>query len=138
MIVVYSRLTGLEPALALLFLMGLPGAGVNVAIGPMLLHVTPRELIGRVSAILTPAMSLAGLVSISIAGYLASTVLRDYHTTVFGIALGRIDLIYTVAGLLIVGAGIYAAASLRGLTLAPRGAAPVPVPPSEPSAAPSA
>lgn len=138
MILVYARLTVLEPALVLLFLMGLPGAGVNVAIGPMLLHVTPRELIGRVSAILNPAMSLAGLVSISIAGYLASTVLRDFHTVVGGIPLGRIDLIYTVAGLLIVGAGVYAAANLRCLTLAPREAAPPTPAPSEPSAAPSA
>jgi MFS family permease len=100
-----------------LALLGLPGAGVNIAIGPILLYVTPRELVGRVSAIFTPLSNLAALLSVALAGYLASTVLRDFHATVLGITLGPIDTIYTVAGLLIVVAGLYAAANLRDLMM---------------------
>jgi MFS family permease len=138
LILLFARLTSLAPALAVLALLGLPGAGVNVAIGPILLHVTPRELIGRVSAIFTPVNNMAALLSVALAGYLASTVLRDFHATLLGVARGPIDTIYTVAGLLIVAAGIYAARNLRDLSLvalAPPTPAPRPAEPSEPSAA---
>jgi MFS family permease len=132
LIVVFARLTGLVPVLAVLALLGLPGAGVNIAIGPILLHVTPRELVGRVSAIFTPVNNMAALLSVALAGYLASTVLRDFRATVLGLTLGPIDTIYTVAGLLIVVAGLYAARNLRALTMETP-AAPLPAPPPHPA-----
>jgi MFS family permease len=132
----FARLTGLVPALVVLAVLGLPGAGINIAIGPILLHVTPRELVGRVSAIFTPLSNLAALLSVALAGYLASTVLRDFHATLLGLTLGPIDTIYTVAGLLIVVAGLYAAVNLRALTMDAPAAPAEPIPaPSEQGAA---
>jgi hypothetical protein len=75
---------------------------------------------------------MAALLSVALAGYLASTVLRDFHATVLGLTLGPIDTIYTVAGLLIVVAGLYAARNLRALTMETP-AAPLPAPPPHPA-----
>lgn len=54
-----------------------------------------------------------------------------------GLALAPLDTIYTVAGLLTVVAGVYAAANLRGLHMATP-AAPEPAPPRAEPAEPAA
>lgn len=136
LMIVYSRLTSLAPGVALIVLIGIPNAWVNAAVGPLMLHVTPRELIGRVSSILNPVMTLMGLLSTALAGYLASTALTGFHYAVAGLTFGTYDTIYTAGGLLAVLGGIYGAWSLRGVWLeGERGAprrpstpAPVPVP----------
>jgi MFS family permease len=120
MLVAYSRMTSLLPALILLFIGGVLQALLNVAIGPMLLHVTPRELIGRVVSIIQPAATLSSLLSIAVSGYLASTLLVDFHTRLLGITLGPIDTIFTVAGLLALISGLYSLTSLGRVRLATR------------------
>src|SRR5262249_14935983 len=55
--------------------------------------------------------------SIALSGYLASAVLRGFSATVAGITFGPLDTIFGAAALLILLGGIYAALSLRGLTL---------------------
>jgi MFS family permease len=117
MMVVYSRLTSFWPAFVLLTFGGIPQAALNVAISPIVLQVTPRDLLGRVSAILTPTVSLASILSVALAGTLVSTVLRGFHRTVLGIHFGAVDTIFAVAGVLIMASGIYAMVMLRGLTL---------------------
>jgi len=116
-VLLFSRTTNVIPALVLAFLMGFTNTPINVAVMPLLLHVTPRELVGRVVAVLSPMMSAASILSIALAGYLASTVLHTFHATVFGIAFGPVDTIFTCAGLLAVIAGFYAMVSLRGIRL---------------------
>jgi MFS family permease len=117
-ILVLARMTSLAPGLALLGLAGLFVAPVNVVIGPLALHVTPREYLGRVSAVINPIQALASILSISLAGALASTVLHGFHVTLAAIAFGPIDTIFTGTGLLVLLGGFYAMGSLRGLTLA--------------------
>src|SRR5258708_37451767 len=90
---------------------------VNVAITPLVLHVTPRALVGRAVAVLEPATMLASVVSLVLAGLAVSTVLRGFHTVVLGFAFGPVDTIYTVMGLLTILAGVYAARGLRGVEL---------------------
>jgi MFS family permease len=114
LILVYARLTSFAPALALAFLIGLPTAALNVAVGPLILRNTPRAYIGRVVAVLTPMMSLASIVSIAVAGYLTTT-LANLHATVLGFTIGPIDAIFTAAAVLVAAAGFYAAVRLRGL-----------------------
>ena len=118
LVVVYSRLTSYAPALVVLFLTGVTNAAEIASVGPLLLHVTPRELIGRVSAIINPVGQLVGLISTALAGYLVSTVLQGFHATVLGIVFGPIDTIFAVAGLLGILAALYAARNLRGVRLA--------------------
>jgi MFS family permease len=116
-VLLFARQTSVVPAVVLAFLMGFTNTPMNVAVMPLLLHVTPQKFVGRVSAVLAPMMSAASTLSIALAGYLASTVLRHFHTTSFGIAFGPIDTIFTCAGLLAVIASLYAMVSLRRVRL---------------------
>jgi len=118
MIVVYSRLTSFGPAVALMGALGIFQAALNVAIGPLMLSVTPRALIGRVSAILNPAMAVANLAGTALAGYLAGTVLAGFSTRVLGMSFGPIDTIFSAAGIIALFGAIYCALNLRAKTVA--------------------
>ncbi|HEY7124972.1 MAG TPA: MFS transporter [Ktedonobacterales bacterium] len=115
---VFARMSLLLPALVLMLLLGVMQAGLNVAVNPLILHVTPRELVGRISSVLDPATSLVSIVSIAIAGSLASTVLNNLHATVLGMTFGPIDTIFAFSGLLILLGGLYAMVNLRDVRLA--------------------
>ncbi len=113
LVLLYARLTGVGPALAVLFLVGIPNGTLNIVVDPLLLRLAPRAFVGRASAVLLPAMSLAALVSIALAGLLDSTVLRGFHARLLGLTLGPIDIIFTAAGLLCLAGGLYAMVNLR-------------------------
>ena len=117
-IVIYARLTDIAPALALMSLTGFLLSTAQVAETPLLMHATPQEFLGRVSSVLVPALSGSELIGIALSGYLASTLLRDFHATVFGIKVGPVDTIFTAMGLALVAAGLYALVNLRGIRLA--------------------
>ena len=114
-VLLFARTTNVTLAIVLTFLRGFTNAPVCITLMPLLLHVTPRKLVGRVIAVLTPAISAASTLSIALAGYLVSTVLLDFHTTVFGVAFGPVDTIFMFAGFLTVISGFYAIANLRGI-----------------------
>jgi MFS family permease len=119
LILIYARLTSVAPAIALLFVMGLPQAAVNVAVGPLVLNATPPALIGRVVAVLQPLVSLAAMVSLALAGWLASGALRGFHAHWLGMRWGEVDTIFTGTGLLIVAGGLFAALRLGRATQSP-------------------
>jgi MFS family permease len=112
--IVYSRLTSLAPGLALIFVIGLIFASLEVAEAPLILRNAPKEYVGRVVAILIPSYSVASTVSTLVAGWLASTLLRDFHASLLGITLGPIDTIFATAGVLAALAGLLAMVRLRG------------------------
>ena len=59
LLLVYARQTSFAPAVVVSFLFGIPYAAIGVASDPLLLHVTPRTLIGRTfSVIITIAAFL--------------------------------------------------------------------------------
>lgn len=115
--IVYARLTDVSLAFFILFVQGMANAALNVALGPLILAVTPRPFVGRVWALLIPAMNLAALLSMATAGYLVSTLLHDFHVTVLGVPLGPIDTIFTVAGLLALAGGISAMVNVRDVII---------------------
>jgi MFS family permease len=114
-LVVYSRLTGLGPALVTLALVGVPLAALNTALTPVLLSAVPQSHLGRVIAVINPVQQLAWLVGVAVSGWLASTALRGLDADVAGVHLGPIDTIFTAAGLLVAAGGGYAAAAMRGM-----------------------
>jgi MFS family permease len=116
--VVYARLTSLGPALAVNLLIGFSNGPINVAVDPLILHVTRREFVGRVMAVILPAINLASIVSIALAGLLASTLLHGFHAALLGVTFGPIDTIFTGAGMLVILGGLYAMVNLRGVHLA--------------------
>ncbi|HEV7127782.1 MAG TPA: MFS transporter, partial [Ktedonobacterales bacterium] len=124
-VVVLSRLTSYYPALVVQFLIGVPNAAMNAAVGPILLHVTPRQLVGRMAAIINPVATLVGLLSAGLAGYLLSGVMHDFHATLFGLTFGPVDTIFAVAGAIGMLGALYAWAGLRGIRLAGERGGPV-------------
>lgn len=118
LVLIYARLTSFLPALLVLFIAGLVQAAFNVVEGPLVLRVTPREFVGRVNSVIIPTITLASLLSIFIAGTLASTTLHRFHALVAGISFGPIDTIFTGSGLLVLLSGFYALIHLRALPAA--------------------
>ncbi len=116
LIVLYSRMTAFVPAIVVLFAAGIPMAALNVSVMPLMLQVTPRELIGRVSGVLQPAVSVASVGGIGIAGFLAGTVLHGFRARVLGMTFGPTDTIFMAAGFLGLVAGVYAMYGLRGVS----------------------
>lgn len=91
MVVLYARSTSFLPACLALCAISVLVAIINVALNPLALFVTPKELIGRVAA---TAASLAG-------GALASL-----HTSWLGLTFGPFDTIFTATGLLTIGGAL--------------------------------
>ena len=112
-ILAFARLDNLVQAIVVLAVLGIPMGAVNVALTPILLRAVPRELLGRVAGILTPVQYLASMVAALGAGWLASTALRDLHVEVGPFTFGRIDTIFTAAGVIVVIGAVYAGFALR-------------------------
>lgn len=113
-LLVFARMTILLPALLLILLFGLFLSIINSTVNTLLLHLTPQILVGRIMAIFIPLETLTSIVSTALVGLLVS---EAFHRpiAVLGISLGRIDTIYTAAGLLFVLGGLYALSKLRVL-----------------------
>jgi MFS family permease len=105
---IFARLTSFVPALIFCFVAGIFTATLNVPVGPLLLRVTPRALIGRVSATLNPTSAMMQVLGTTIAGFLASNLLLNFHAQAFGLAFGPIDTIYTGGALLVLIGSVYA------------------------------
>ena len=112
LILVLARLNSFLPGLAVIFILGTAMPALQVTLGPMMLKVTPRELVGRIVSVMGPVTSAAEMISVLLAGFLSSTVLKDFHKRIAGIAFGPYDTVLTVAGILALLGGIYAAMRL--------------------------
>ncbi len=114
---VFSRMTSFPPALIVLLLTGIGQATLNVSLGPLLIQITPINLLGRVSALLNPLVTAASLISIALAGYLASSVLAGLRVSAAGMAFNSLNAIFGSAGLLILLGGVFAMLGYRGVSL---------------------
>jgi MFS family permease len=112
-IALLARMNNSIAASAVLLLIGACQGALGVTLGPLMLKVTPHELIGRVVSILNPLTVLASLLATPLVGYLAGSVLHSWHTTLFNLTFGPLDTILLVAGLTILLAGIYLFKSLQ-------------------------
>ncbi len=112
-LLVYARQSEFAVAAALFILMSLPISVLNVAITPILIGATPRELLGRVAGVFQPLTQVTNLAGMALAGYLASTLLRGFHHRIVGVWMGTYDLIFSVAGLLFILGGFVAWRGLR-------------------------
>lgn len=109
----YSRMTTPLGAIILLFLTGVPIAAVNSMMGPLLMRATPSHFLGRVTSVMLLATRLAGLLSVTVTAWLATTVLSRLDASFAGIQFGTIDTIFLGTGALIALTGLWAARSLR-------------------------
>jgi MFS family permease len=122
-VLVYARQTMFAAGLVAFFFVALPVTVLNTSITPLMLNATPREYLGRMLAVFNPINQAASMVSVVIAGWLASTALLHFHAEIGGLHIGRVDTIFTISGLLIVAGGIYASIALPP---DPSAAAPLP------------
>jgi len=106
-VLVYSRVEAVFPAAALSVLFGMSLGALNTVAFPLILTVVPRSHLGRVMAVFNPANQLASLVSIGLSSLLISTVLRNFHASLAGLAFGRVDTVFTVSGVLILAGGAH-------------------------------
>ena len=67
---IYSLQSWYVAGLITCFLMSFPQGGIPVAFGPLLLGATPKEMMGRVQAVVDTSMSGVSLISVALAGYL--------------------------------------------------------------------
>lgn len=113
LIIGYSRMVLLVPALVVLVGVGLVVGAVNVAIAPLLLGATPQEMLGRVFAVINPLQQVASLTALAASGILATTVLRNMHVVAGGMTFGPYDTIFGISGLFFIAGGIAAIRPLR-------------------------
>jgi Na+/melibiose symporter-like transporter len=109
LILIFARQTIFVAALVTFFFIAIPATMLNTSLTPLMLAATPREYLGRMLAVFNPINTAASTVSVVVAGWLASTALLHFHARVGGLHIGRIDAIFTVAGLLVVAGGVFAA-----------------------------
>lgn len=107
-ILIYSRLTSFVPALIVITFIGIFMAALNIAVGPLLLRVTPRAYIGRVMATLNPTSALIQVLGTILAGYLSSNILLNLHVQTLGMTFGPTDTIFTAGAVLILLGAAYA------------------------------
>ena len=107
-----SRTTSLIPAIVFAALLGVAAGVLNAAFSPIILEVTPSRLLGRVSAVLSPLQQLASIVSMVLAGLLASTVLRGFSAKFIGLSFGPYDTVFAAGGVLLLLAGLATIAPL--------------------------
>ncbi len=113
--IMLARQTCFLPALITYFFLGFPYAGVNIVLGPLLLQLAPRRLVGRITSVFIVYMGIVWTLSTTLASFLESTVLRNFHMSALGIIFGPIDTIFTLVGILGIVGGILIVILLRPL-----------------------
>ena len=111
--IVYSRLTSFAPAIVVMFLQGLINSISEVIMITLVVQVAPRNFVGRVLSVFTLMYGLIWVIATFLAGYLASVVLRSFHTVILGIVFGPLDTIFASVGILAILGGLYAFISFQ-------------------------
>src|SRR5262249_19783559 len=78
--------------LIICFLMSIPQGGIPVAFGPLLMGATPKEMMGRVQAVVDTSMSGVSLISVALAASLGQFL-------PVGVILTGCGILITLAGL---------------------------------------
>jgi MFS family permease len=117
---VYARQTTFAAGFVLVLLAEVPIAVVNTSAAPLFLAAIPQQLYGRVMAVFATVNQGVQMLSMLVAGWLASSSFRTFHADLLGLHMGPIDTIFSVSALLLVLGGVNAFITLRGVV----GAAP--------------
>lgn len=113
LVAVYSRQTHFIPAVVIVVGIGLVIPALNVAIGPLVMRATPRELLGRVMNTVNPLVQAANMIGMLAGGLLLGTIVADLDVTILGIHFGPIDTIFLGVALACCAGGLYAYRNLR-------------------------
>jgi len=111
---VYTRQSTFLAGVVLLLLFTIPLAIVNTSVSPLLLAAIPQRLFGRVMSVFATLNQGTQMLSMLVAGWLASSSFRGFHAELLGVHVGPIDTIFTVAALLLVLGGVNGFLTLPG------------------------
>ena len=111
---IYTRQTTFAAGIVLLLLFMIPIAIVNTSAAPLLLAAIPQRLFGRVMSVFGTLNQGTQMLSMLVAGWLASSSFRTFHAELLGVHMGPIDTIFTVAALLLVLGGVNGFITLPG------------------------
>ncbi len=106
----YAKSTALIVALAAIGAVGVPVAVVGSLLVPAILKAAPLEHLGRVFAVVNPAIQVTTLASVAVASLVAT---GGVHPTVAGLRFGPVDSVLVAAGTLVVLAALWTAGRLR-------------------------
>ncbi len=107
-LIIYSRLTNYIAAIFIMAILGMITGIFNVAIGPLILRVTPREMMGRGTAVRVAIITTVDVIGTVAVGALISTPFQHIHLNIAGVQLGATDIIFLVAGIMAILSGVYA------------------------------
>jgi MFS family permease len=114
LLLAYSRLTELPPALVIVALVGCVFGALNAAAPPLLLALIPQQIMGRTMSVFNTLQQAANIISMAVAGFLAGTTLRGMHVAAGDLRFGPIDTIFGVSAVLIVAGGLAMIKPLSG------------------------
>jgi MFS family permease len=112
LMIAYSRLTSFMPGLIVICVAGIFQAMLNTVVAPLFLRVTPRELVGRVAALVNSTVAMAQLVGTILTGYLAGEALVGFHQAALGMTFGTFDVIIGGGGVIVLFGALYSLARL--------------------------
>jgi predicted MFS family arabinose efflux permease len=104
-ITIYAFQTWYVLAFILYFLSSLPQGGIDIGFAPLMIHATPRAMMGRVDAVMETGISGISLLSVALAGFFGQFV--------------PVYIIFAVCGALIALAGVF------GFIALPRNVVPI-------------
>lgn len=111
-ILIYSRLTTLWPALIVLVVMGVFSSLLSIALSPLIFQETPERYIGRVNALLNPLIFSGALIGMLSGGVLYSVLKGEIEIEFLLFTLGPLDSIFSLSALICIAAALYAKRSL--------------------------
>lgn len=116
---VYTRQTTSWAGLVLNVLFGLALGALNSTVFPLLQQAVPRNYLARVGSVINPINQAGSLISISLAGVLAASLLGNLDTTIAGQRFTAYDTVLGVGAILCIAAGLYAGWAFRRVHPAP-------------------
>jgi len=116
LLIVYARMTSFIPGIIILLIAGCPAAALGIVVGPLILQVAPRELIGRISSAFDLVTTVASIIGTFVVSFLDGVLLHNFHSTILGMSFGPVDVILVGAGAMIFVSGLYAMSRFRGIS----------------------
>ncbi len=107
MIVVFSRQTSYIPGVVCITVIGVFVSLIPLAIGPIMMQSAPRELLGRTSSVMTLIVGWATVAGLGLGGFLYGSVFDEAMFQIWWIEFNPLNLIFGLAGVLCVVAGLW-------------------------------
>lgn len=108
MIVAFSRQTAYIPGVICIALIGVFVSLIPLALGPIMMRSTPRELLGRTNSVMTLLLGVASVIGLGCGGLLYTSVFDNVMFQFATIQFDSLSLIFGLSGVMCILAGFWA------------------------------